>query len=136
MKMTRYSENPILTKNDVPFAVNSIFNPGAVKFGNEYLLFCRVEMPNGRSSFVIARSKDWIKFKVEPNLCLTPEEHGDYYKYAEWGIEDARVVKMENKYYLTYTRNWTVFAGGISFSHPRCSIKVILHLPGVLTLEK
>jgi predicted GH43/DUF377 family glycosyl hydrolase len=103
MKMTRYSENPILTKNDVPFAVNSIFNPGAVKFGNEYLLFCRVEMPNGRSSFVIARSKDGIKFKVEPNLCLTPEEHGDYYKYAEWGIEDARVVKMENKYYLTYT---------------------------------
>jgi len=47
MKMTRYSENPILTKNDVPFAVNSIFNPGAVKFGNDIYFFaalkCRME---------------------------------------------------------------------------------------------
>ncbi|MGD1008158.1 MAG: glycoside hydrolase family 130 protein [Ignavibacteriaceae bacterium] len=101
--MTRYSKNPILTKKDVPFDVNSIFNPGAVKFGNEYLLFCRVEMPNGRSSFVLARSKDGINFEVEPNLCLTPEEHDNFYKYAEWGIEDARVVNIENKYFLTYT---------------------------------
>jgi predicted GH43/DUF377 family glycosyl hydrolase len=103
MKTTRYSENPILTKKDVPFEVNSIFNPGAVKFGNEYILFCRVEMPNGRSSFVLAKSKDGIKFIVEPKLTLTPEEHGNFYKYANWGIEDARVVKIENKYYLTYT---------------------------------
>jgi predicted GH43/DUF377 family glycosyl hydrolase len=101
--MTRYNKNPILTKEDVPFDVNSIFNPGAVKFGNEYILFCRVEMPNGRSAFILARSKDGVNFGVEPNLCLTPEEHGNYYKYAEWGIEDARVVNLENKYYLTYT---------------------------------
>jgi len=103
MKVTRYAKNPILTKEDVPFEVNSIFNPGAVKFGNEYLLLCRVEMPDGRSSFVIAKSKDGVKFKVEPSLCLTPQEHGSYYKYAEWGIEDARVVNLEGKYYLTYT---------------------------------
>jgi predicted GH43/DUF377 family glycosyl hydrolase len=37
MEITRYDKNPILTKKDVPFKVNSIFNPGAVKFG-KYLL--------------------------------------------------------------------------------------------------
>jgi predicted GH43/DUF377 family glycosyl hydrolase len=103
MKLVRYSKNPILTKKDVPFEVNSIFNPGAVKFGNEYILFCRVEMPNGRSAFVIAKSKDGLSFTTESKLCLTPDQHGDFFKYAEWGIEDARVVKLEDKYYLTYT---------------------------------
>ncbi|MHB9012176.1 MAG: glycoside hydrolase family 130 protein, partial [Ignavibacteriaceae bacterium] len=65
MEIIRYKENPILTVEDVPFRVNSIFNPGAIKFKDEYLLVCRVEMPNGRSSFVLARSKDGIKFTVE-----------------------------------------------------------------------
>jgi len=103
MKMTRFSKNPILTKNDVPFEVNSIFNPGAVKFGNEYILVCRVEMPNGRSSFVLAKSNDGISFKVDSEVCLMPEDHGNNFKYTEWGIEDARIVHLENKYYLTYT---------------------------------
>jgi predicted GH43/DUF377 family glycosyl hydrolase len=46
MVVCRYNKNPILTKNDVPFKVNSIFNPGAIKFNNKYLLLCRAEMPN------------------------------------------------------------------------------------------
>jgi predicted GH43/DUF377 family glycosyl hydrolase len=103
MKLTRSGKNPILTKKDVPFEVNSIFNPGAVKFGNEYILICRVEMPNGRSSFVLAKSADGISFKVDSQVCLIPEDHGNNIKYTEWGIEDARIVNLENKYYLTYT---------------------------------
>ena len=31
MGIHRYKKNPILVKEDVPFKVNSIFNPGAVK---------------------------------------------------------------------------------------------------------
>jgi len=30
-------KDPILTAEDVPFKVNSIFNAGAVKFNGEYL---------------------------------------------------------------------------------------------------
>ncbi len=99
----KHSKNPILTKEDVPFQVNSIFNPGAVKFGDTYLLVCRVEMPNGRSSFVLAKSSDGIQFNVEDRPCLTPEDHGDFYKYVEWGIEDPRVTKIEERFYLLYT---------------------------------
>lgn len=103
MNVTKYNRNPILTKNDVPFKVNSIFNPGAVKYGDEYLLVCRVEMPTGKSSFVLARSNDGVKFKVDDKPCLSPEDHGEFYKYVEWGIEDPRVTKIAGKYYLTYT---------------------------------
>ncbi len=103
MSINRFSKNPILLKEDVPFPVNSIFNPGAVKYKNEYLLVCRVEMPNGRSSFVLAKSKDGKNFKVDSKPCLTPKDHENYFKYVEWGIEDSRITKIGNKYYLTYT---------------------------------
>ena len=103
MSVIKYGKNPIITKEQVPFAVNSIFNAGAVKFKDEYLLVCRIEMPTGRSSFLLARSKDGINFTLEDSPCLTPENHNNFYKYAEWGIEDARITQINNKYYLTYT---------------------------------
>jgi len=62
-EILRYSVNPILTCKDVPFKVNSIFNSGAVKYENKYLLLCRIEMPIGRSSFVIAESGNGYDFK-------------------------------------------------------------------------
>ena len=78
MKICRYSKNPILTKENVSFKVNSIFNPGAVKHDDEYLLICRIEMPTGRSSFILARSADGINFKLDDKPCLTPEDHVKY----------------------------------------------------------
>jgi len=103
MHLIRYSKNPILTKEDVPFKVNSIFNPGVTKFKNKYLLLCRVEMPNGRSSFVKALSDDGYNFQVDDKPILTPEDHHEFLKYCEWGIEDARITKVNETYYITYT---------------------------------
>lgn len=103
MEMLRYSKNPILTRDDVPFRVNTIFNPGAVKMGDKYLLLCRVEMPNGRSSFVLAESEDGKNFSVADAPCLTPKDHGDFYKYVEWGIEDPRITQIGDEYLITYT---------------------------------
>ena len=79
MKIIRYSKNPILTKENVPFRVNSIFNPGVTKFNDKYLLLCRAEMPTGRSSFVLAESNDGYSFKVENKPTLTPEDHKEFY---------------------------------------------------------
>ena len=78
----RHANNPILTNRDVTFRVNSIFNAGAVKIGSDYLLLCRVELPTGRSSFLIARSKDGLNFSTDSNPCLTPGDHGD------WPVEE------------------------------------------------
>jgi predicted GH43/DUF377 family glycosyl hydrolase len=103
MEIVKFENNPVLTIDDVPFRANSIFNPGAVKFNNEYILLCRVELPVGRSSLVLARSKDGKKFKVDEKPCLNPEDHGEFNYLTEWGIEDARVVRVGNKYLITYT---------------------------------
>jgi predicted GH43/DUF377 family glycosyl hydrolase len=103
MKIEKYAKNPLLTTKDVPFRVNSIFNAGAVKYKHEYLLLCRVEMPIGRSSFVIARSADGKKFIVDEKPCLSPEDHGEFNELTEWGIEDPRIVQIEGKYLITYT---------------------------------
>ena len=103
MRINKYPKNPIITKNDVPFKVNSIFNPGAVKYNGKYILLCRVELPIGRSSLVIAESKDGYDFKVSSKPTFTPEDHKEYYDYVNWGIEDARITQIDNKFYITYT---------------------------------
>src|ERR1035441_10743107 len=105
MEIVKFENNPILTIEDLPFKANSVFNPGAVKFDNEYLLLCRVELPVGRSSFVLARSKDGRKFKVDAKPCLNPGDHGEFNDLTEWGIEDPRITRIENKYLITYTRS-------------------------------
>lgn len=103
MEIKRYSKNPILINKDVPFKVNSIFNPGAIKYNEKYILLCRVEMPNGKSSFALAVSEDGYKFKVSEKPVLTPEDHENCYEYVNWGIEDARITKVGDNFYLTYT---------------------------------
>ena len=102
-EIKKYKKNPIITKANVLFKVNSIFNPGAVKYEDKYLLLCRVEMPNGRSSFVLAESDDGYDFTVANKPCLTPEDHKECYEYVKWGIEDPRIIPIGDKYYLTYT---------------------------------
>jgi len=99
----RFEANPILTREDVPFRVNSIFNAGAIKHDNQFILVCRVEMPNGRSSFVLAKSHNGYDFKVDAFPCLTPEDHTEFLPYVQWGIEDPRITQLNNRYYLTYT---------------------------------
>ena len=103
MEIVKFENNPVLTVKDISFKANSIFNPGAVKFNNEYLLLCRVELPFGRSSFVIARSKNGKKFKVDDKPCLNPSDHGEFNDLTEWGIEDPRITYIENKYLITYS---------------------------------
>jgi predicted GH43/DUF377 family glycosyl hydrolase len=103
MLATRYLQNPIITTEQVPFRVNSIFNPGAVKYKDEYILICRTELPSGRSVFVLARSFDGVQFTVDEKPWMTPQDHNEFCKYVEWGIEDARVVKINDRYYMTYT---------------------------------
>lgn len=97
MSVDRYTKNPILTRKNVSFRVNSIFNAGAIKIGNEYILLCRVEMPTGRSSFVLARSENGYEFQVDDQPCLTPENHDDLFEYVSYGIEDARIHLINEK---------------------------------------
>jgi len=103
MKLKRVSNNPILTNDDVPFPVNSIFNPGAVKYQDQYYLLCRVELPIGRSELVLAKSNDGINFQVDNVPCLTLSDHKEFYSYVEWGIEDPRIISINGIFNVLYT---------------------------------
>jgi len=37
----RYSNNPILTKAEIPYPVETVHNAGVVKHGNEYIMLFR-----------------------------------------------------------------------------------------------
>lgn len=103
MEILRNNKNPLITKDRLSFRANSIFNAGATKYNDEYILLCRVELPIGRSTFSLATSKNGIDFILSDKPVLTPEDHTEYSEYVSWGIEDARITKIENRYLLTYT---------------------------------
>lgn len=86
----RYPGNPILTPNDWPRPVNSVFNPGACICDGRTVLLCRVEDTRGVSSLWAARSddgyKDWV---VDPEPLMSPDRGAES---EQWGLEDPRVV--------------------------------------------
>jgi len=101
----RHPDNPILTAADWPYAANSVFNPGAVRLeSGETVLLVRVEDRRGMSHLTAARSQDgYTDWRVDPQPTLDalPEE----YPEELWGVEDARIVWLEElkRYAITYT---------------------------------
>ena len=58
---TRYSGNPILTQENWPYPINSVFNAAAVKLADgDTLLLCRVEDRSGLSHLCAARSANGV----------------------------------------------------------------------------
>jgi predicted GH43/DUF377 family glycosyl hydrolase len=57
----RFEGNPIITANDWPYKVNTVFNPGAVTtYNGETILLARVEDRRGISFLNVIRSKDGL----------------------------------------------------------------------------
>ncbi len=97
----RYPGNPIITADDFPFTVNSVFNAGVTTFEDETLLLCRVEHRSGLSSLVVARSADGLNdWTIEPDRCIEPLLDGHD---ERWGIEDPRITKCGDDYHIVYT---------------------------------
>lgn len=125
----RYEGNPILVAEQWPYPINSVFNPGAIKVNGEVLLLNRVEDLRGSSHFTCARSKnglsDWV-IDEAPTMIADPAN-----KEEQWGLEDPRIVWLEEQrqFAITYvsfseggpivslaiTRNFKTFArlGGL-----------------------
>jgi predicted GH43/DUF377 family glycosyl hydrolase len=105
MLFQRYKRNPILTAAQWPYAVNSVFNPGAILLHDgTTLLLCRVEDRRGHSHLCAARSANGINnWKIDPQPTLMPDP--EHYPEELWGIEDSRItfIKELNKYAVVYT---------------------------------
>jgi beta-1,4-mannooligosaccharide/beta-1,4-mannosyl-N-acetylglucosamine phosphorylase len=104
--MFRHAKNPILTRKDVPDIlpvlsdVTSVFNPGAIKFQNKYLLMLRVQSRSRETFLVMAESNDGIDFKVRKEIV---EFRGiEKVKEKIFHIYDARITKIEHSYYIMF----------------------------------
>ena len=100
----RFSGNPVITVQDIPYSVNSVFNAGATKFGDETLLLMRVEDRRGLSHLTVARSSDgFTNWKIDEKPTLSPDP--EQYPEEIWGIEDPRITYLDEqqKWAVTYT---------------------------------
>ena len=101
----RYAGNPILSRENWPYPINSVFNAGAVLLADgDTLLLCRVEDRTGLSHLCAARSAngvdDW-RIDPQPTLMAKPAE----YPEELWGIEDPRITYVPElgQYAVAYT---------------------------------
>lgn len=101
----RHASNPILTAEDWPYPVHSVFNPGATRLPDgSTLLLCRVEDRRGHSHLCAARSANgidgWV-IDAEPTLRPDPTNFPE----ELWGIEDPRITFIDElgKYAVAYT---------------------------------
>jgi len=102
MELERYEGNPILTARDFPQEVNSVFNAGAIKCDDEYILLNRVQRLDGTSCLWVARSRDGYHFTPDPEPAMLPSTEEPFARYEEYGIEDPRITKIDDIYYITY----------------------------------
>ena len=103
MLIKRYHNNPILTKNDVPYPVATVHNAGVVKCSDRYVMIFRSHKLNGRSILGLAESDDGFNFKVDKEPFLVPATEGLFKEYEEYGVEDPRIIFLEGEYLITYS---------------------------------
>jgi predicted GH43/DUF377 family glycosyl hydrolase len=101
--VTRYEGNPILTKHDVPYPVETVHNAGVTKFEDRYILLFRSHLLNGRSIIGIARSDDGYNFLVDSKPFMVPSTEGAFSRFEEYGVEDPRICSIDGVYYITYS---------------------------------
>lgn len=99
----RYHRNPILTKAQIPYAVETVHNAAVVKHGDEYIMLFRSHLRTGRSIIGLARSHNGFDFTADPAPFLTPAAEGPFAAYEEFGVEDPRVTLLDDEYLITYS---------------------------------
>lgn len=104
--MKRHAKSPILTREDIPdiypqlVDATSVFNPGAIKFGDKYLLMLRVQSRSRETFMVMAESANGIDFKVEDKIV---DFRGmEKIKEKIYHIYDARISHIEGTYYIMF----------------------------------
>ena len=95
----RASRHPVISPQGDSWESVGTFNPAVIIHQGKFVVLYRAQDKNGTSRLGYAESGDGIHFtrRVEP--VLSPE--ADYEK--DGGVEDPRLLKIGEIYYLTYT---------------------------------
>src|SRR5437868_13854212 len=110
----RYRHNPILTKAEIPYPVETVHNAAVVKCENEYIMLFRSHLRTGRSIIGLARSPDGFRFTADPEPFLIPAQDSPFAAYEEFGVEAPRVTRLAAESFTTYS------------AHPRTEMRIAL----------
>lgn len=100
MKLIRYSKNPILKPTKNWWEEKAVFNPGATIFRDKIYLLYRAVGDDNLSRLGLAHSQDGLKFtRVDEPLLEGVADS----PFERLGIEDPRISKIGDTYYLVYT---------------------------------
>lgn len=98
-KWTRLSAEPIVSPRGDGFESAGTFNPSVVKYQDKFVMLYRAQDKKGTSSLGYATSEDGLHFtrRAEPVFA----SGANYEKGG--GVEDPRLVRIGETFYLTYT---------------------------------
>ncbi|HTP70311.1 MAG TPA: glycoside hydrolase family 130 protein [Dongiaceae bacterium] len=95
----RISNTPAISPQGNTWESAGTFNPAIIRNGTKIVMLYRAQDAAGTSRLGYAESDDGIQFARKPEPVLSPE--ADYEK--DGGVEDPRLVRIGNRYILTYT---------------------------------
>jgi predicted GH43/DUF377 family glycosyl hydrolase len=95
----RAAEAPVLSPQGATWESAGTFNPAVVRHGSKFVMLYRAQDAAGTSRLGYAESADGIFFTRRAEPVLSPE--ADYEK--DGGVEDPRLQRFGDTYYLTYT---------------------------------
>ncbi len=106
----RYSENPILTRDDIQDA-NSVFNSSVIPFKGEFRGIFRCDKTDMLPLLHKGKSKDGIHWEIEDiPFKFENDIEGVHYPYGY----DPRICEIEGRYYIiwcTGMKNWDATIG-------------------------
>jgi beta-1,2-mannosidase len=95
----RVADQPIISPGGDSWESAGTFNPAVIRHNGKYVMLYRAQDAKGTSRLGYAESTDGVHFSRRAEPVLSPE--ADYER--DGGVEDPRLVKFGNTYYLTYT---------------------------------
>jgi predicted GH43/DUF377 family glycosyl hydrolase len=92
-------EGILLEKTDLEFENEGVLNPAVIREGDNIHVFYRAVQKGNHSSIGYCRLDDPLHIAERwEKPILTPE-----FDFESHGVEDARITKIDDLYYLTYT---------------------------------
>jgi len=105
-KLKRCEKNPIITREDIQdifpdtFDVTSVFNPGAIKYKNRYLLMLRVQKRSRETVFIMAESENGVDFTVDDKIVRM--DGIEEVKEKIYHCYDPRITEIDGIYYIMF----------------------------------
>lgn len=124
----RHEQNPIITKEDIPYKAECVFNPGVVKYEGKYVMIFRNDYGLSASGFEgvnlgIATSDDGVSWSVREKPFLTLDDIADD---EITKVYDPRLTCVEGRIYICFAVDTKHgLRGGIGVTDDLESLKII-----------